>query len=170
MVSGLVTSPCDQLRIFSGEAREMRIASKSVMGLLSSNGLERYKTTLLGTWRRIDSSKRMPAAFPEFILLGPSCPSRERLLRDRGLKNFDLKNVILFPISSVAIGNAGKQKARRPQSLARSAAAVVGTGCFFSPCLISSTSRQSDCSSRIKTLNDSGTPGSIAASPLTMAS
>jgi His/Glu/Gln/Arg/opine family amino acid ABC transporter permease subunit len=32
------------------------------------------------------------------------------------------------------------------------------------------TSRQSDCNSRINTLNDSGTPGSMAASPLTMAS
>src|SRR5580704_6641297 len=48
MVSGLVTSPCDQLRIFSGEASMMRIASKSVMGLESSNGFERNKATLLG--------------------------------------------------------------------------------------------------------------------------
>jgi hypothetical protein len=46
MVSGFVTSPCDQLRIFSGEASEMRIASKSVMGLVISNGLERYKVNL----------------------------------------------------------------------------------------------------------------------------
>src|ERR1035437_856440 len=43
MVSGLVTSPCDQLRIFSGEARLMRIASKSAMAFPRSNGLERYK-------------------------------------------------------------------------------------------------------------------------------
>src|ERR1700722_9315181 len=48
MVSGLVTSPCDQLRIFSGEASMMRIASKSVIGLVSSNGFERNKVTLLG--------------------------------------------------------------------------------------------------------------------------
>ena len=48
MVSGLVTSPCDQLRIFSGEASMMRMASKSVMGLVSSNGFERNKVTLLG--------------------------------------------------------------------------------------------------------------------------
>src|SRR6201996_2638496 len=47
IVSGLVTSPWDQLRIFSGEASEMRIASKSVIGLVNSNGLERYKVTLL---------------------------------------------------------------------------------------------------------------------------
>src|ERR1700728_987481 len=48
MVSGLVTSPCDQLRIFSGEASMMRMASKSVIGLVSSNGFERNKATLLG--------------------------------------------------------------------------------------------------------------------------
>src|ERR1700736_4576222 len=46
MVSGLVTSPCDQLRIFSGEARLMRIASKSAMGFAMSKGLERYKVLL----------------------------------------------------------------------------------------------------------------------------
>src|SRR5690242_11669268 len=43
MVSGFVTSPCDQLRIFSGEARLMRIASKSAIGFARSNGLERNK-------------------------------------------------------------------------------------------------------------------------------
>ena len=48
-------------------------------------------------------------------------------------------------------------------------AAALAVG-FFSLALINSTSRQSDCSSRISTLNDSGTPGSMAASPLTMAS
>ena len=41
MVSGFVTSPCDQLRIFSGEAREMRMASKSAITFAISNGLER---------------------------------------------------------------------------------------------------------------------------------
>src|SRR5580658_6221095 len=46
MVSGLVTSPCDQLRIFSGDANMMRMASKSVIGLVSSNGFERNKATL----------------------------------------------------------------------------------------------------------------------------
>src|SRR5207302_4153669 len=45
MVSGLVTSPCDQLRIFSGEARLMRMASKSVTEFPRSNGLERYKVS-----------------------------------------------------------------------------------------------------------------------------
>src|SRR5271165_6303780 len=46
MVSGLVTSPCDQLRIFSGDARLMRIASKSAMVFCISNGLERNKVFL----------------------------------------------------------------------------------------------------------------------------
>src|SRR6185437_3705671 len=45
MVSGFVTSPCDQLRIFSGEARLMRIASKSAIVFAISKGLERYKVS-----------------------------------------------------------------------------------------------------------------------------
>src|SRR5581483_3354514 len=45
MVSGLVTSPCDQLRIFSGEARLMRMASKSAIGFARSKGLERNKVS-----------------------------------------------------------------------------------------------------------------------------
>src|SRR5207248_7008648 len=45
MVSGLVTSPCDQLRIFSGEARLMRMASKSATAFPKSKGLERYKVS-----------------------------------------------------------------------------------------------------------------------------
>ncbi len=51
----------------------MRIASKSVMGLVSSNGLERYKTTLLGTWLQIKTPKR--AGYdPGMNLLGLSSP------------------------------------------------------------------------------------------------
>src|SRR5579864_6118307 len=46
MVSGLVTSPCDQLRIFSGDARLMRMASKSAITFAISNGLERNKGIL----------------------------------------------------------------------------------------------------------------------------
>ena len=41
----------------------MRMASKSVMGLVSSNGLERYKTTLLGTWLQI-VLRSVPATIP----------------------------------------------------------------------------------------------------------
>jgi hypothetical protein len=64
MVSGLVTSPCDHERIFSGDASMMRIASKSVMGLESSNGFERNKATLLGGPHR-----RLPRLFPGLIFL-----------------------------------------------------------------------------------------------------
>jgi hypothetical protein len=75
MVSGFVTSPCDQLRIFSGEASEMRIASKSVIGLVSSNGLERYKMTLLGSCLRLCG---VACYDPGLVQDGLS--SRERLL------------------------------------------------------------------------------------------
>src|SRR6201995_3398170 len=68
MVSGLVTSPCDQLRIFSGEASMMRIASKSVIGLVSSKGFERNKVTLLGgpfgTRRGISRDSLAGPSFP----------------------------------------------------------------------------------------------------------
>src|SRR5579864_9559818 len=43
MVSGLVTSPWDHERIFSGLARLMRMESKSAIWLARSYGLERYK-------------------------------------------------------------------------------------------------------------------------------
>jgi hypothetical protein len=67
MVSGFVTSPCDQLRIFSGEASMMRMASKSVIGLVSSNGFERNKASLLGR------PSGLPRLFPGF-LEDPSFP------------------------------------------------------------------------------------------------
>jgi hypothetical protein len=40
MVSGFFTSPCDQLRIFSGEASPMRMAAKFVGSLCFSNKLK----------------------------------------------------------------------------------------------------------------------------------
>src|SRR5579863_3523123 len=42
MVSGLVTSPCDQLRIFSGEAKLIRMESKSAIRFARSYGEDRY--------------------------------------------------------------------------------------------------------------------------------
>jgi hypothetical protein len=39
IVSGLVTSPCDHERIFSGDARLMRIASKSEVSELRESNL-----------------------------------------------------------------------------------------------------------------------------------
>src|SRR5215813_4572332 len=58
MVSGFVTSPCDQLRIFSGDARLMRIASKSAIGFAMSKGLERYKVIL--RFLRVSRARRRP--------------------------------------------------------------------------------------------------------------
>src|SRR5207302_6212468 len=66
MVSGLVTSPCDQLRIFSGEARLIRMASKSAIGFPRSKGLERYKVFL-----RFLLSTAVPN--PEYSVPGKNC-------------------------------------------------------------------------------------------------
>src|ERR1700753_1880736 len=95
MVSGLVASPCDQLRIFSGEASEMRMASKSVMGLVSSNGLERYKTTLLGTWLRLHSTEACLANNPGIDTARPILPGSEdrpgfKILGSEGLGSASL--------------------------------------------------------------------------------
>ena len=163
MVSGLVTSPCDQLRIFSGEASMMRIASKSVIGLVSSNGFERNKVTLLGG----PFSSRRGISRDSFM--GPSLPGKRRLpLSRRTTKNS------LLPAQPLVSSHAVSQQSRpghRSQDQSATAA-TSGTGTFLrrSARLMSSTSRHSDCNSRMSTLNDSGTPGSIAASPLTMAS
>src|ERR1700740_53686 len=53
MVSGLVTSPCDHERIFSGLARLRRMESKSAIKLARSYGLLRYKVvSSLPSFRR----------------------------------------------------------------------------------------------------------------------
>ena len=49
-------------------------------------------------------------------------------------------------------------------------AGLKGLYKFFTPLLRSSTSRQRLCSSRTRTLNDSGSPGSTVVSPFTSAS
>src|SRR5271155_3750444 len=64
MVSGLVTSPCDQLRIFSGEARLMRMASKSAIVFCISNGLERNKVFL--RFLLSESSTQYPVASTQY--------------------------------------------------------------------------------------------------------
>src|SRR5215469_12101139 len=85
MVSGFVTSPCDQLRIFSGDASMMRIASKSVIGLVSSNGFERNKATLLGRPSSLcrgssrDSSGVLPSRVAAFTAFKKD-PSKLQLL------------------------------------------------------------------------------------------
>src|SRR5260370_40063987 len=75
MVSGLVTSPCDQLRIFSGEARLIRIASKSAVGFARSNGLERNKGSSTSCSQ---SSGQLPVADCKFLVsLWPRAQTRE---------------------------------------------------------------------------------------------
>src|SRR5665213_507031 len=86
MVSGLVTSPCDQLRIFSGDASMMRIASKSVIGLVSSNGFERNKATLLG--RPFGATAAFPGMVSGFFLPGKRfLPLSRRTLNKLSYKN-----------------------------------------------------------------------------------
>src|ERR1700745_3347911 len=65
MVSGLVTSPWLQLRIFSGEAREMRIESKSAIKFARSYGEDLKvasssysKKRKLFCWRRMSHESR----------------------------------------------------------------------------------------------------------------
>src|SRR5271166_2416688 len=106
MVSGLVTSPWDQLRIFSGEARLMRMASKSAMGFPRSNGLDRYKTSsspagpaaagcrdlrpMRGRWRlpvfaipwALPPAGAMEAATPMFVATSRGLVGRERSCRE----------------------------------------------------------------------------------------
>src|SRR5271167_3337202 len=64
MVSGLVTTPCDQLRIFSGDARLMRMASKSATGFAISNGLER---NMFLRFPALSGSSQLPAASCQFL-------------------------------------------------------------------------------------------------------
>src|SRR4051812_22051410 len=80
MVSGLVTSPCDQLRIFSGEATLILMESKSATAFPRSNGLERYKVSscsrlcclsfALKQWEHL---RQRPILFkiPDRVVLGP---------------------------------------------------------------------------------------------------
>src|SRR5580692_4521864 len=62
MVSGLVTSPCDQLRIFSGDARLIRMASKSAITFAISKGLERNKVVLRFLLSKAVASCQWPPA------------------------------------------------------------------------------------------------------------
>src|SRR5215467_2930062 len=131
MVSGLVTSPCDQLRIFSGDARLMRMESKSAIKLALSYGEDRKITS------------RIP--LENLTTVNAETRSSPRPQRS---KHEDVLRVSALYQS------------------AASAVSIVTSRGFF----INSTSKHNDCNSRISTLNDSGTPGSIAASPFTMAS
>jgi hypothetical protein len=109
MVSGLVTSPCDQLRIFSGDASMMRMASKSVMGLESSNGFERNKATLLG------EPFGLPRLFPGFFdgpfLPGKRClPLSRRTLNTVVSRQFSVRPCCSFTLSITMMSFADRQK------------------------------------------------------------
>src|SRR5579864_9769499 len=88
MVSGLVTSPCDQLRIFSGEARLMRIASKSAITFAISNGLERNKVFL----------RFLLSVSTEYLVPGTefSVPSDSRAANPRDVPSQNFPNPLKF--------------------------------------------------------------------------
>ena len=172
MVSGLVTSPWDQLRIFSGDARLMRMASKSAMVFCISNGLERNKVFL-----RFPRQCRCRLR-PSLLVLSSQLSAKpgSNLAGHAALRANAAVAVIQKNSSFIRGSRSHSQPQLRTENREpgtgnwfHQSAAALAVG-FFSPALISSTSRQSDCNSRISTLNDSGTPGSMAASPLTMAS
>src|SRR5215469_9976755 len=95
MVSGFVTSPCDQLRIFSGDARLMRIASKSAIGFAMSKGLERYKVIL--RFLQVSRARGRPSNFSSQLLVlekpgqnsGQICGTESRYRSGSYFKNFD---------------------------------------------------------------------------------
>src|SRR6516165_4388046 len=87
MVSGLVTSPCDQLRIFSGDARLMRIASKSAIGFPSSNGFDRNKLSSRGLYATAGGSRiyLCPVGAASCGSSGGSYPDPQRSVGGDGL-------------------------------------------------------------------------------------
>src|SRR5579862_7371188 len=57
MVSGLVTSPWDQLRIFSGEARLIRMESKSAIKFALSYGEDLYISSPIKLFQAADERR-----------------------------------------------------------------------------------------------------------------
>src|SRR5436305_15198907 len=99
MVSGLVTSPCDQLRIFSGDARLIRMESKSVMVLPRSNGLERYKVSSCGCYATADGFR-----FYDLFCLSQLRIGSASELRFRGFKPIYFCGTILPGLKAVLLG------------------------------------------------------------------
>src|SRR4051812_17102073 len=83
MVSGFVTSPCDQLRIFSGLARRILIESKSITtrptSTLGRIGIIRLIRYYLGKIGRVRARNHPPARFA----LPPRWRARSRAPRAR---------------------------------------------------------------------------------------
>src|SRR5262245_9733738 len=74
MVSGFVTSPCDQHRIRSGAPREIRMALKLLMMVPRSNGLERYKGSSV-SFRHSRSGMTRKTAFAALTKSAESKPA-----------------------------------------------------------------------------------------------
>src|SRR5215831_11289826 len=109
MVSGFVTSPCDQLRIFSGDARLMRMESKSVIDVPRSNGLERYKVSSCGFYaaaavpgilRFLASSQLQPGSIPELSLCGRYRSCRRKALHYLVSRPLRESRVCALPLKS----------------------------------------------------------------------
>src|ERR1700684_2814036 len=99
MVSGLVTSPCDQLRIFSGDARLIRMASKSAITFAISKGLERNKVFLRFLLSRAAASCQW--AVGSFL-----CPAAvESLCPAKLFFNKSLRQLLLRAAGSGRTGN-----------------------------------------------------------------
>src|SRR5271165_3592233 len=91
MVSGLVTSPCDQLRIFSGDARLIRIASKSAIVFCISNGLERNK----GSSAFPALGKQYPVPSCQYSVPKVLCPAK---IRERSSRETFLIKTWCYPV------------------------------------------------------------------------
>src|SRR5712671_1897963 len=93
MVSGLVTSPCDHDRIFSGEARLIRIASKSLVSAERSWNEGRIYLLPPGA-----PAPRTPPGAPKLPnTLHPGNPPRRRFVREPRPRTGFLPNVGLCP-------------------------------------------------------------------------
>src|SRR5574340_941299 len=116
MVSGFVTSPCDQLRIFSGLARLMRIESKSVMLLPRSNGHVRYKVSSdapLGLRLYVAAT----APVPEVLSTRYSVlRTRDSLSRSGSSERYDFKPSKLFGRDVASYVSTAPIPSPRPRS------------------------------------------------------
>ena len=150
MVSGFFTSPCDHSRIFSGEASEIRIAEND--------------SGSLGFSKKLKMS---------FIVMIVWLPTERGTLSLRNLSRPSL-TAALIRSPPPGPGPARPAAAAAAPTLAATSRAISSRvdsclrGAFGSS--MSSTLRQSDCSSFRSTLNDSGRPDSSLCSPLTIAS
>src|SRR5713101_1692318 len=84
MVSGLVTSPCDQLRIFSGEARLIRMESKSAIKFALSYGEDRYMKSPIKTFQ----SRRLRDGRRQKTIVCPTSAANCLVCRERSIRYF----------------------------------------------------------------------------------